>query len=188
MPETGDIATEGDQLAFWEWLHARISRKSSSKDRLRNTSSPDVSWRGFCSAKSPAVMPSPSKLPALKVLLVDDEDAVRWSLAYFISARGWQPFAHDHQADVVALVRKHAIDVALFDYRMPSVTGLDLIENLRDAGLRTPVVILSGNTYAIDRDRAKRLEVFHIMEKPPDLKKLTRVLVEAVASSRQSGH
>ena len=101
--------------------------------------------------------------PVLKVLLVDDEDAVRCSLAYFISARGWQPFACDHHADVVALVREHHIDVALFDYRMPRKTGLDMIENLREAGLTTPAVILSANTYSIDRDRAKRLEVFSIM-------------------------
>ena len=123
--------------------------------------------------------------PVLKVLLVDDEDAVRCSLAYFISARGWQSFACDHQADIVAVVRKHEIDILLTDYRMPNITGLDLIENLRDAGMTTPAVILSANTYSIDRDRAKRLEVFSIMAKPPDLKQLTRVLIAAATIGKQ---
>jgi CheY-like chemotaxis protein len=124
--------------------------------------------------------------PILKVLLVDDEDAVRRSLAYFISTRGWQSFVCDHQADIVAMVRKHEVDILLTDYRMPNITGLDLIENLRDAGMTTPAVILSANTYAIDRDRAKRLDVFRIIAKPPDLKQLTHLLIEAATISKQS--
>jgi hypothetical protein len=42
LPETSDIATEGNELAFWEWLHARISRKSSLKETPGDTSSIDV--------------------------------------------------------------------------------------------------------------------------------------------------
>ena len=47
LPETSDIATKGDELAFWEWLHARIARECCPKDRLRNTSSGDVSMAWF---------------------------------------------------------------------------------------------------------------------------------------------
>jgi hypothetical protein len=42
LPETSDIATKGNELVFWEWLHARISRVSCPKDILRDTSSSDV--------------------------------------------------------------------------------------------------------------------------------------------------
>ena len=42
LPETSDIATKGNELVFWEWLHARISRVSCPKDILRDTSSNDV--------------------------------------------------------------------------------------------------------------------------------------------------
>jgi hypothetical protein len=42
--------------------------------------------------------------------------------------------------------------------------------------------MLSANVYAIDQKRAELLGVFQIMAKPPDLRRLRRTLVEAVAA------
>lgn len=123
------------------------------------------------------------KMNTMKVLIVDDEDAVRRSLGHIVALRGWKAFVHDQHADCVALIREHGIDVLITDFSMPSITGLDLIEKLRDGGIEIPVLILSANIYAIDRDRAKRLNVFRILSKPPDVKQLRNVLTAAVASS-----
>ena len=116
----------------------------------------------------------------MKVLIVDDEPLVRCVLGYALSREGWEVFDHDQFADCPALIREHGIDALISDYRMPGITGLDLIENLRNAGIDIPVFILSGNVYAIDRERAKLLGVREILAKPPNLKVLSRTLMRAV--------
>ena len=117
----------------------------------------------------------------MKVLIIDDEPLVRTTLGYALSVAGWEVFDRDQHADFPGLIREHDIDVVITDYRMDKVTGLDLIELMREAGFGIPALILSGNVYAIDRNRAKRLGVLEILSKPPNLKQLLRTLVNAVA-------
>ena len=106
---------------------------------------------------------------------------VRLALGYALSVAGWEVFDRDQHADFPGLIREHDIDVVITDYRMGKVTGLDLIEMMREAGLGIPALILSGNVYVIDRNRAKLLGVLEILTKPPNLKQLLRTLVNAVA-------
>jgi DNA-binding NtrC family response regulator len=117
----------------------------------------------------------------MKVLIIDDEPLVRTTLGYALSVAGWEVFDRDQHADFPGLIREHGIDVVITDYRMEKVTGLDLIELMREAGLGIPALILSGNVNVIDRSRAKRLGVLEILSKPPNLKQLLRTLVNAVA-------
>ena len=117
----------------------------------------------------------------MKVLIVDDEPLVRTVLGYALSRDGWEVFAHDQYADCPALIREHGIDVLVSDYGMAQITGLDLIENVRNAGIEIPALILSANLYAVDGGRAKRLGVCGMVAKPPNLKQLNRTLIEAVA-------
>jgi DNA-binding response OmpR family regulator len=116
----------------------------------------------------------------MKVLIVDDEPMVRCVLGYALSRDGWEVFDHDQFADCPALIREHDIDALISDYLMAGMTGLDIIENVRDAGINIPILILSGNPHAIDRQRAKHLGVREIISKPPDLKKLCLTLSRAV--------
>jgi len=120
----------------------------------------------------------------MKVLIVDDEPLARCVLGYALSLEGWEVYDHDQFADCLALIHEHGIDVLISDYQMTGMTGLDLIENLRKAGIDIPVFILSGNVYAIDRNRAKRLDVREIVAKPPNLKQLCRALKQAVAARK----
>jgi len=122
----------------------------------------------------------------MKVLIIDDEPMVRLALGYALSVAGWEVFDHDQHADFPALIRQHGIDVVISDFKMAKFSGLDLIETIRDAGIEIPILMLSANPYAIDRERAKRLRVFKIMEKPPDLRRLSKDLEEAVAAGSKS--
>ncbi len=107
----------------------------------------------------------------------------RLCLAHALSASGWEVFDHDEHADFPALIQEHDVDILVSDYRMGQITGLDLIENLRNAGIEIPALILSGSLYAIDSERAKRLGVRAMLQKPPKMTELSNALFEAVASA-----
>jgi len=111
---------------------------------------------------------------------------VRLALGYALSVAGWEVFDHDQYADCPGLIRQHSIEAVISDFRMEGISGLDLIENIRNAGIEIPILILSANPYAIDKERAKRLRVYEIVEKPPNIQRLCNTLEEAVAAGSKS--
>jgi CheY-like chemotaxis protein len=65
----------------------------------------------------------------------------------------------DQFADVVRIIRENGIDVLVCDYRMPPVTGFDLLQQVQTAGLRIPSVMISASASSIDARRARELGV-----------------------------
>ncbi len=81
----------------------------------------------------------------LKVLLVDDQTLVRQGITSLLAlSEEVQVVAQaDDGEQVVALVNEHLPDVILMDIRMPRVNGIDAVKALHQAGLTTPVIMLT---------------------------------------------
>jgi FixJ family two-component response regulator len=54
----------------------------------------------------------------------------------------------------------------VIDYQMPGMNGLDVFANLQNEGIRVPTVLISGRLDPNTRERATRLGVREIVEKP----------------------
>jgi DNA-binding NtrC family response regulator len=119
-----------------------------------------------------------------KLLIIDDEPGVRRSLEMIASTDGWETLSCDQFADVVGLIREKTIDVLVCDYRMPPFTGIQIIQQIRDAGLRLPVLMITANPDNVDRRIARQLEVYEILRKPPNVKDVRTVLAEAAQVNR----
>jgi DNA-binding response OmpR family regulator len=119
----------------------------------------------------------------MRLLVIDDEPAVRKSMEMIAATVRWETFACDQFADAEGMIRENAIDVLLCDSRMPPITGLDTIQRIRDAGLSLPIIMISANPVRIDQLAAHKLNVREILTKPPDLKDVRRVLAEAAAEA-----
>jgi len=119
----------------------------------------------------------------MRLLVIDDEPAVRKSMQMIAATDGWETFACDQFANAEQMIRDNSIDVLLCDYRMPPITGLETIQQIRDAGLSLPVIMISANPVKIDRLAVRKLNVREILTKPPDVKDVRRVLAEAAAEA-----
>ena len=118
----------------------------------------------------------------MKLLVVDDLEAVGVIVAEIASQSGWQSI-HCTQADqIVETIQKEKIDVVLMDYFMPGKSGLDVATMVRDAGLKTTIIFFSGMASQIDRSKADELGIFKILDKPLSIKELRKSLTEAQAS------
>ena len=120
-----------------------------------------------------------------KLLIIDDEPGVRRSLEMIASTDGWEALSCDQFADVIRIIREKTIDVLVCDYRMPPITGIQIIQQIRDAGLRLPVVMITANPDNVDRRIARELEVREILRKPPNVKDVRTVLAEAAAQAKR---
>jgi CheY-like chemotaxis protein len=99
-------------------------------------------------AEAPAVQPhraSPARTPlGTRVLLVDDEDVVRATLAEELAERGYEVHEAADAAEACALLRARRFDVLVTDFSMPGETGSALIAAARRIRPGMPGLLLTG--------------------------------------------
>jgi two-component system response regulator ChvI len=78
------------------------------------------------------------------LLLVDDDDLFRESLGLNLIDEGYEVTSFDNGRDALAYLNCGGVaDVMLLDWRMPQLTGLDVLRRMRDAGITIPVIFLT---------------------------------------------
>jgi two-component system response regulator FixJ len=110
------------------------------------------------------------------VFIVDDEPAIRDSLALLLRSVGLRTRAYASAAEFLAAFRPVAHACLLADVRMPGMSGLELQETLRARGVRLPAIILTGHGDIAMAVRAMKAGAADFLEKPFN----DQVLIDAV--------
>ena len=88
----------------------------------------------------------------MKILVVDDERAVRESLRRALELEGYEiELAEDGRQALDCLAREDQPDAVILDVLMPGVDGLEVCRTLRNQGSRLPVLMLTARTQVEDR-------------------------------------
>ncbi len=112
--------------------------------------------------------------------LVDDEDAVRESLALLIGTVGLRVQGWAHPQAFLDGFDREAIGAIVLDVRLPGVSGLQVLDALQAQGADQPVILLTGHgTVAMCR-RAFKAGAVEFLEKPVDDQALLDALQAAV--------
>ncbi len=106
------------------------------------------------------------------LLVVDDDANTLASLARAFRLAGHEATVCDNAARALELVRTQRFDLILSDVVMPGKDGLALLEELKAAGVATPVVMISGQANVEMAVRATRLGAVDFLEKPISTDKL----------------
>ena len=91
--------------------------------------------------------------PPPKLLLVDDDPAVRESLKFSLELEGFAVDAFDSGETVVACHMLARYACLVLDYRLPGIDGLSLLGVLREHGETCPAVIITSNPTRAMRQR-----------------------------------
>ncbi|MBO0737478.1 MAG: response regulator [Alphaproteobacteria bacterium] len=78
------------------------------------------------------------------LLLVDDDDLFRESLSLNLIDEGYEVTGFDNGRDVLAYLSSGSADVMLLDWRMPDLSGIDVLQQMRGSGIRIPVIFLTA--------------------------------------------
>lgn len=109
----------------------------------------------------------------MKVILVDDDAAVRNSLRLLLNARGYSVELYAGGEAVLESTLAGGSQTCLIaDYLMPDIDGLSLLENLRNRGWLGPALLISGHFDATLERRALAVGYFQVFEKPLDHERL----------------
>ena len=78
------------------------------------------------------------------ILCVDDEPAVGVIMEHTLTKIGHRPLLVSSVEEAMQMVTRTPLDLIIADYRMPRLTGLDLLGLLDKEGYRVPVIIMTG--------------------------------------------
>jgi DNA-binding NtrC family response regulator len=123
-----------------------------------------------------------------RVLLAEDDDDLRWALAECIRSEGYEVLAVADGRGVLERLgaamllerRELPVDVIVTDLRMPGLTGMQLLESVRNGRYRIPVVVITAFADDQTRHEAEALGAAAFLEKPVDVAALQRALRQAV--------
>ncbi|HEY7390907.1 MAG TPA: sigma-54 dependent transcriptional regulator [Bryobacteraceae bacterium] len=118
------------------------------------------------------------------LLIVDDDANTLASLARAFRLAGHEATVCDSAARALELVRSQAFDLMLSDVVMPGKDGLSLLEDLRQAHIALPVVMISGQANIEMAVRATRLGAVDFLEKPLSTDKLLLTVGNALKLRR----
>ena len=118
------------------------------------------------------------------ILIVDDEANTLASLSRAFRLAGHEATVCDNAARALELARSEPFDLILSDVVMPRRDGLALLEDLKNAGVTTPVVMMSGQAHIEMAVRATRLGALDFLEKPLSTEKLLVTVENACKLTR----
>jgi two-component system nitrogen regulation response regulator NtrX len=118
------------------------------------------------------------------VLLVDDDPSTLASLSRAFRLAGHEATVSDNAARALDLLRSETFDLILSDVVMPGKNGIEFLEDLKKAGVRTPVVLVSGEANIEMAVQATKLGAMDFLEKPLSTDKLLVTLENAMRLSR----
>jgi DNA-binding NtrC family response regulator len=121
--------------------------------------------------------------PRPHLLLIDDDPNTLASLSRAFRLAGFEATVCDSAARALDLIRADRFDVIFSDVVMPGKDGISLLEDLKAAGVTTPVVMISGQASVETAVKATRLGAADFLEKPISTEKLL-VTIENVLRLR----
>ncbi|HEY2468616.1 MAG TPA: sigma-54 dependent transcriptional regulator [Terracidiphilus sp.] len=119
-----------------------------------------------------------------KILIVDDEANTLASLSRAFRLAGNEAVVCDNAGRALELAQAQPFDLILSDVVMPKRDGLALLEDLKNAGVAAPVVMMSGQAHIEMAVRATRLGALDFLEKPLSTEKLLVTLENAIKLTR----
>lgn len=116
------------------------------------------------------------------VLIVDDEERFRKSLADRLRLRQYQVTSVGEGEEAIRLVRQERPEVVLLDRKMPGMSGEEVLTEIKAIAPEVQVIILTGHASFDSAAESGRLEAFAYLKKPCD----TDLLVDTIdAASRE---
>ena len=109
------------------------------------------------------------------VLIIDDDDGVRMSLAFVLETAGYNITVAESGEAGLSLLRKTAFDIVLCDYRLPGMSGLDVLEQ---SGGVVPFILMTAYGAADLAMEAFKRGVFDYISKPISPDKLLFTLTK----------
>jgi DNA-binding NtrC family response regulator len=117
------------------------------------------------------------------ILVVDDEQLIRWSLAQRLRSEGYQVVEAATGRDALDRVRD-GVDLVLLDYKLPDIDGVTVLREIKEHDADVLVILLTAYATVDTAVEAMKIGAYHFANKPFDLDDVARLVEKALETTR----
>ncbi|HKJ05778.1 MAG TPA: sigma-54 dependent transcriptional regulator [Geopsychrobacteraceae bacterium] len=115
-----------------------------------------------------------------KILVVDDEHLIRWSLEQNLKKQGYDVLACGSGEEALRLAQEESPDLVLLDIQLPDINGVEVLERIRDIDEEMIVIMVTAIGVLETAVRAMRTGAYDYINKPFNLDELAIVIKKAL--------
>jgi DNA-binding NtrC family response regulator len=119
-----------------------------------------------------------------KVLIVDDEKLVRWSLRQKCQEWGFQVVDAPDGSSGIRAAHNDLPDLVLLDVRLPDMSGLEVLQDIKQNNCARAVIMITADPQLEDVKQALKLGAYDFVGKPLDFDELSVTVRNALETSR----
>ncbi len=121
-----------------------------------------------------------------KVLIVDDEETLTWSMARSLSRDKdkYEVVIANNGGEALSLLKKNNIDLVISDIRMPDINGLDLLVKIKKEYPQTKVIIMTAYGSSDVQKEANRRGSLYYVEKPFEISDIRKIIIELIGRKK----
>jgi len=114
-----------------------------------------------------------------RILVADDEESMRWVLSKALRKKGFTVDLARDGDEALRLIRSESYDLAILDIKMPGVSGLDLLDKVRELKADLLVVIMTAEAGMKNAVEAMKRGAYDYLTKPFDLDVMDAIIEKA---------
>jgi DNA-binding response OmpR family regulator len=118
-----------------------------------------------------------------RILVADDQEDCRQAVVQCLHRPGFQVFTAATGSQALRLLLQDHFDLTVLDVHMPSLTGIQILSHLRQAGLNVPSILMTGNPSTALETAALELGAITMLRKPVPTE-ILRITVEQIILRR----
>ncbi|MBI1921638.1 MAG: sigma-54-dependent Fis family transcriptional regulator [Geobacter sp.] len=119
-----------------------------------------------------------------RILVADDEESMRWVLSKALKKKGFSVDLAKDGTEALRLIESNRFDLAILDIKMPGITGLELLDRVREAQSELLVVIMTAEASMKNAVEAMKRGAYDYITKPFDLDVIDAI-IEKVSRARE---
>src|SRR5581483_5528140 len=123
-------------------------------------------------------------MPGDKILIVDDERLVRWSLRQKCEEWGFHVVEAESGLPALTVAQHESPDLVLLDVRLPDIGGLEVLERLKKNGDARAVIMITADPQLDDVKMALKLGAYDFVGKPLDFDELNVTIKNALEANK----
>jgi len=118
-----------------------------------------------------------------KILVVDDEHLIRWSLEQNLKKQGYEVMTAGSGEDALRLLREESPDLMLLDIQLPGISGMEVLEKVKEMEEEIIVIMVTALGVLETAVKAMRIGAYDYINKPFNLDELAIVIRKALETS-----
>jgi DNA-binding NtrC family response regulator len=115
-----------------------------------------------------------------KVLIVDDEKLIRWSVRRQLEEWGYAALEAESGTGGLAQIRAEAPDLIVLDVRLPDLSGIEVLREIKQNNLSIPVIMITADPQLDDIKTAIKLGALDFVKKPLDFDEFQITVANAI--------